>query len=120
MSCDRITALLKEAAGDAADILSVEDKPPFYVGPDNPAVRVCMDSYNRITGEEAKPITIGGGTYARHFRNAVAFGPEHPERSSPAFCGPIHGINEGASLADFLEALKIYILSLVRLEKLEF
>lgn len=120
MSCERITALLQEAGGDAADVLSVEDQPPFYVGADNPAVRICMDSYNRITGEEAKPVTIGGGTYARHFHNAVAFGPEHPERPSPAFCGPIHGINEGAPLADFLEALKIYIFSLVRLEELDF
>ena len=65
-------------------------------------------------------MTIGGGTYARHFSNAVAFGPEHPERPCPEFCGPIHGVDEAARLSDFLEALKIYIVSLLRLETLDF
>ncbi len=120
MSGDRITALLKESAGDAAEILPENDTPPFYLSPDNPAVQACIDSYNLITGEKVKPITIGGGTYARHFRNAIAFGPEHPERPLPSFCGPIHGVNEAAPLSDFLEALRIYILTLIRLEALEF
>ena len=117
---ETLTKTLQAEAGDAADIIVDADNVPFYIELDNPALQACIDSYNLVTGEQAKPITIGGGTYARHFSNAAAFGPEHPERPYPAFCGPIHGIDEAARLSDFLEALKIYIISLLRLENLDF
>ena len=117
---ERITALLREAAGEAADVVVTADTVPFYMALDNPAVQICIDSYNLVTGEDARPFTIGGGTYARHFPNAVAFGPEHPERPAPSFCGPIHGVDEAARLSDFMEALKIYIVALLRLESLDF
>ena len=120
MSGERITEILREAAGNSADVFPVNDSVPFCMNPENPAVRACIDSYNQITGEDAHPFTIGGGTYARHFPNAVAFGPEHPERPAPDFCGPIHGINEAAKKADFMEALRIYILALLRLEELDY
>ena len=119
-SGERITGLLREAAGDCAEIFVDADNVPFYVGLDNPAVQACIESYNLVTAENARPFTIGGGTYARHFPNAVAFGPEHPERPYPDFCGPIHGIDEAARLSDFTEALKIYIVALLRLEMLDF
>ena len=63
---------------------------------------------------------MGGGTYARDFPNAVSFGPEHPERPAPDFAGPIHGVDEAASIADLLEALKIYIVTLMRLQEVDF
>ncbi len=120
MSGEKLAALLAQEAGDLAEIAMDQDKAPFYMSVDNPAVKVCIDAYNDVTGEQAKPYTIGGGTYARCFPNAVAFGPEHPERPAPAFAGPIHGVDEAACKADFLEALKIYILALLELEKLPF
>ncbi|MBQ9721688.1 MAG: M20/M25/M40 family metallo-hydrolase, partial [Oscillospiraceae bacterium] len=120
MSGDRLASLLKQQAGDLAEIAIDADKPPFYMPLDNPAVQVCIGAYNDITGEQARPYTIGGGTYAREFPNAVSFGPEHPERPQPAFAGPIHGVDEAASKAFFLEALQVYILALLRLEELDF
>ena len=119
MTGERITELLREAAGSSAEVFAVNDSVPFCMDPENPAVRACIDSYNQVTGENARPFTIGGGTYARHFPNAVAFGPEHPERTAADFCGPIHGINEAAKKTDFMEALRIYILALLRLEELD-
>ena len=119
-SGEAITARLREAAGSAAEIQVDADAAPFYLTLDNPAIQACMDSYNLVTGENARPFTIGGGTYARHFPNAAAFGPEHPERPAPAFAGPIHGIDEAARLSDLMEALKIYIVALLRLEALDY
>ena len=119
MTGDKITATLCQAAGETADIVVDADNAPFYLSLDNPAVQTCIDSYNLITGEQAVPYTIGGGTYARHFPNAVAFGPEHPERPMPDFCGPIHGVDEAGSRKDLMEALKIYITALLRLEQLD-
>ena len=116
----KIAAAVQALAGDLAEVTVDRDAEPFYMSLDNPAVQVCINAYNAVTGENAKPYTIGGGTYARDFPNAVSFGPEHPERPVPAFAGPIHGVDEAASKAWLLEALKVYILALIELEKLDF
>ena len=116
----RIAAAIREKAGGTADVFVDRDTVPFYMDPGNPAVRTCIDVYNTVTGGNAKPYTMGGGTYARHFPNGVSFGPEHPEREQPDFAGPIHGADEAACLDWLKEALKIYILALIALEKLDF
>ena len=120
MSGEKITALLRTCAGEAAEIQVDSDDAPFYIEPDHPAIQACMDCYRAVTGERAEPITIGGGTYARHFPKGCAFGPEHIGRPMPDFCGPMHGVNEAARLSDLLEALKIYILALLKLEELDY
>ena len=63
---------------------------------------------------------MGGGTYARHFKNAVSFGIEEPEAAYPDFVGQMHGANEGVPEALLFQALKIYILAVTRLMKLSF
>ena len=119
-SGERIAAGIREKAGELAEVRLEQDAPPFYMPLDNPAIQACIGAYNAVTGENAEPFTIGGGTYARDFPNAVSFGPEHFDRPVPDFVGPIHGADEGACLAWLLEALKVYILALIELEKLEF
>ena len=94
---------------------------PFYIEADTPAIKACIDTYNEVTGENATPFTMGGGTYARHFPYAVSFGPEHSDVAAlPEFGGPMHGANESAPIDKLLEALKIYILALLRLEEIDF
>lgn len=117
---EEITEILEKTAGGAAVIKAGLAAPPFWKDPDSPEIEACMKAYREVTGEDAKPFSIGGGTYARHFPNAVAFGPEHPERPRPAFAGSIHGAEEAASEAELLESLKIYILALLGLEQLDF
>ena len=116
---EKIAAAISEKGEGFAHCTVDRDTAPFYMSLDNPCVKVCLDAYNTVTGEDTKPYTIGGGTYSRDFPNAVPFGPEHPERPSPDFAGPIHGVDEAASIADLLEALKIYILTLIRLQEIE-
>lgn len=119
-SSQDIVAQLSGNWGELAQIHVLSDSKPFYMRLDNPAVQACVDTYNAVTGEQAQPYTIGGGTYARHFPNAVSFGPEHPERPAPAFAGPIHGVDEAANINWLMEALQIYILALIELEKLDY
>ena len=119
-SGETITAGIREKAGDLATVTLERDAAPFSMPLDNPAIQACIGAYNAVTGENAEPFTIGGGTYARDFPNAVSFGPEHFDRPVPDFVGPIHGADEGACLAWLLEALKVYILALIELEKLDF
>lgn len=116
-SGDVITAQLEKLAGNAAAVENAHAAEPFYIEPDAAPIRALVDTYNEVTGEDAKPFTIGGGTYARHFPAAVSFGPERLDTVLPEFAGSIHGANEGADLEQLLQALKIYIVSLVQLEQ---
>lgn len=119
-SAERIVAAIEAVDPGAVSISIDTNEPPFYMELDNPGVQACLSSYNEVTGENAQPYTIGGGTYARQFPNAVSFGPEHPEREQPAFVGPMHGADEGANKAWLIEALKVYILTLLKLEQIDF
>ena len=59
------------------DIVSqYRDQPPLYVPKDTPLVRSLMKAYSTVTGKNATPIAIGGGTYARALERGVAFGGE--------------------------------------------
>ncbi len=111
---------LQACFGSAAEVVCTRDAAPFYKSPECPEIKACMDAFCFVTGQDAKPFTIGGGTYARDFPNAVGFGPEYAERKRPPFVGQMHGAEEGASKAELLESLKIYILSLLNLEEIEF
>ena len=119
-SGEKIASILRARYGEVLEVETDREAPPFYMSLDKPEVQVCIKAYNSITGENAEPYTIGGGTYARDFPNAVSFGPEHPERPAPDFAGPIHGVDEAASKEWLLEALKVYILALIELQKLDF
>ena len=119
-SGEKIASIIRERLGDVVEVTVDRDAPPFYMSLDKPEVQVCIGAYNSVTGENAEPFTIGGGTYSRAFPTAVSFGPEHPERPQPDFAGPIHGADEAACKADLLEALKVYIVALTELEKIDF
>ncbi len=93
---------------------------PFYIEPSSPAIRALVDTYNEVTGQDKKPFTMGGGTYARHFPNAVSFGIEEPEETWPACCGAMHSANEGVPIEHLMKCLKIYLLATARLMELEF
>ncbi len=69
-----------------------------YIAPDTELVGTLMDVYGELSGDrESKPISIGGGTYAREFKNAVAVGVTRPDR--PDLC---HIANENILLSEML------------------
>ncbi len=49
-------------------------KPGHFIAADSELVSTLMAVYNEAMGVESKPISMGGGTYARDMKNAVAFG----------------------------------------------
>ncbi len=109
---------LAESVGGTLDVESF--RLPFYVDPNAPVIRTLIQTYNDVTGENAKPFTMGGGTYARHFTSAVSFGMEKPGEKKPAWIGSAHGADEGVREGLLWEALKIYIIAIARLMKLDF
>ena len=119
-SGQQIVDTIAAKAGELADVILDSDAVPFYMDVNNPGLQVCLKAYSDVTGNKAEPYTMGGGTYARDFPNGVCFGPENNGRERPDFVGHIHGADEAGSLAELLEAMKIYILTLIELDKLDY
>ena len=49
-------------------------KPGHFIPADSELVSTLMNIYNELNGSDSKPLSMGGGTYAREMENAVAFG----------------------------------------------
>lgn len=80
------------------------DSKPLYVPVDNFLVKTLMKVYQEHTGDmETKPITIGGGTYARATKNAVAFGPMFPGQPDIA-----HQKDEFIAIKHLVDIAEIY------------
>jgi len=85
----------------------------LYKDPNSDLVKKLMKVYQKHTGDlEAKPINIGGGTFARAMANSVAFGPHFLDK--PTF---IHQKNEFIGIDDLLLATIIYTEALYELAK---
>lgn len=97
------------------------DSKPSYRSADTKEVQALLNAYSDVTGAEAKPFVMGGGTYARCFPNAVAFGPSFPGtvKPTPAGKGSAHQADECASVDNLMKALKIYIAALLNLNELK-
>ena len=116
---EEIKARLEAASEGCATVEEATWRVPFYISADAAPIQALIETYNEVTGENAKPFTMGGGTYARHFPKAVSFGPERLDTVLPEFGGPMHGANEAANIAQLMQALKIYILAILKLETIE-
>ena len=119
-TAERITETLGAlAAAHGCTFESDRGMEPFYVSPDSPEIHALLKTYAEYTGREGRAFTIGGGTYARHFKRACAFGPQDPADELPEWVGGEHGPDEGVSEEAMRRALKIYIVSIARLMELD-
>lgn len=81
-SRDEIAAKLAKALPEAHITLK-NFHDPLYVPEDHPLVKGLLTAYKNVTGDEgARPISIGGATYARVLPCGVAFGPIFPGEKS--------------------------------------
>ncbi len=96
-----VAILKKELSGFDISVASLQ--PPLFVSPDHPLVKTLLNAYNKAMGTSEKPITIGGGTYARALPLGVAFGPSFPNTIST-----VHQDDEYVELSDFYKSIDIY------------
>lgn len=97
-----VTSLLREnLSGCTVELYS--DQAPIHVDKNSTLVKTLLSAYNKVTGENAEPIAIGGGTYARALKQGVAFGPIFPGQEST-----IHQKDERVKIDDLLKMSKIY------------
>ena len=74
---------------------------PLYADKDSKLVKLLSDAYESVTGEKAELYSTGGGTYARHMKNSVAFGIERPGEP-----GRAHMPDEYIPVNDLIEDTK--------------
>ena len=108
------------AASIGATFTLDHDITPFLMDPDSPQVRALTDAYNQVTGEDAQPFTMKGGSYARMFSRAVSFGPEKRWEPKPVWAGGMHAANETISEDLLKQALEIYIRAIGNLMQIDF
>ena len=93
------------------EIKVISDSNPHYINPKSELVTKLHEAYVEVTNDtENKIITIGGGTYARLLKNAVAFGAALPGRETVA-----HMVDEYMSIEDLKIACLVYIKSIEKL-----
>ncbi|MFA6889431.1 MAG: dipeptidase PepV [Bacilli bacterium] len=94
---------LQEKAG-SVKVKVIKDSVPHYVAKDSIFVKTLHEAYIKYTGDRTSPLmTIGGGTYARAFKNCVAFGMLMPGREEV-----VHQVNEYLIISDLMKATAIY------------
>jgi succinyl-diaminopimelate desuccinylase len=93
----------KKVADAGLDYQEVTGKAPLYVPADNFLVKKLSEVYERVTAEKTTLISIGGGTYSRAIKNAVAFGPLFPGQPELA-----HQKDEYIGVDDLIKCTKIY------------
>ena len=97
---------------------NISDSPPRYDSPEDPKIKLLIKTTEDFVGGDMTPIVIGGGTHARNFPNAIPYGPEILREEADKLYGGPHSVNEGVKLETLLNAIKIYAVTLIRLDEL--
>jgi succinyl-diaminopimelate desuccinylase len=84
----------------------------LYVEKDSYLVKTLTDIFKSETGIDAEPIAIGGGTYARAFKNCVSFGMNFP--GDKDMC---HQVDEFVDIDKLIMGAKIYATAIYELAK---
>lgn len=118
---DAITEGVKKAFKDAGSPLTVsviQHKGPLFVDPKSQLVSTLEKIYRDYSKDLSTPLlTMGGGTYARSFKNFVAFGAEFPTRERPSWVGQVHQADEGYEIEQMVLATAIYAQAIYDLSK---
>ncbi|OKO91835.1 Acetylornithine deacetylase [Geobacillus proteiniphilus] len=108
-----IRQTLSNAAAERGLTLSrFSDTKPHYIDPNHELVRTLQRVYEEQTGEPARLLAIGGGTYARALTAGVAFGALFPGRPDVA-----HQKDEYIEIDDLVKATAIYAQAIYELAK---
>ena len=121
ITADEVIATFQRLAGEYGCTFEAGiAKEPFYMDPSLPEIQALLETYREYSGRaDAEAFVIGGGTYARKFPRACAFGPHDPSVADPDWVGIEHGPDEGVSEEVLRRALKVYIVSIARLMELD-
>lgn len=94
----------------------IDGEPSHYLlfDPKSKLVSTLLEAYRKETGDNSEPLTTGGGTYAKHAKNTIAFGALFPGRVST-----MHEPNEYMPVEDIYLSAAIYAHAIDLLGKLD-
>jgi succinyl-diaminopimelate desuccinylase len=96
-------------ADNGYDVQVMSKKRKIYKNRNDQLVKGLMKIYRETSGDmETEPLVIGGGTYARAFENALAFGPLFPGVEDTC-----HQKDESMSIDDLMRFTEIYLKTIV-------
>ena len=96
-------SLVRQFSSYGASCECVYHVRPLYTPSDSPVLGALLSAYREVTGDDSRPISIGGGTYAKAMPNMVAFGPNFPRHENRE-----HMEDEYILVEDFLKLEEIY------------
>lgn len=93
------------------DYQVISDSKPHFIDPSDELVTTLYEIYKKYTNDYVnKPMTIGGGTYARAMSKGVAFGMLFPGRPDV-----VHQADEHVYIEDLVLATAIYAEAMMKL-----
>ena len=96
-------SLVRQFSSYGASCECVYHVRPLYTPSDSPVLGALLSAYREVTRDDSRPISIGGGTYAKAMPNMVAFGPNFPGHENRE-----HMEDEYILVEDFLKLEEIY------------
>lgn len=114
---------LQEAAKRYGLTLTIKkNSKAMYCPPESPVVKCLTNSYQKYSGYDNPAYMMSGGTYARKLPNGLGFGMALPGkkiyRPDPARpVGDFHQADESICISQLLEAMAIYAMCLIDLDK---
>lgn len=110
---DQLIKRIKENVAEyQVHVTDIDHLPAHYVHEHHPLITILSTVYEQQTGEPARLLTTGGGTYARVLKTGVAFGPVFPGKVETA-----HQRNEYIEIDDLLKATAIYAQAIYELAR---
>lgn len=109
---DILSRIRKVADKYGIEVEVLDHQGPLYVPEENFLVKTLKKVYAEQTGQPAYTVAIGGGTYARAIKNAVAFGAVFPGKPEMA-----HQRDEYIEIEDLMMNAKIYAHAIAELVK---
>lgn len=103
--------LLKNEFKDL-EVIKLSSQEPLYVEKDSYLVETLVKIFNKKTGLNESPIAIGGGTYARAFKNFISYGA-----TMPGDLDMCHQVDEFIEIDKLILSAKIYAEAIYELSK---
>ena len=110
---ERLTKLMEESGWK---MTYMHNRPGFKVPKDNPMPDRFTAIYHELTGSDAKPYFMSGGTYSRALKNAFTVGAWAPDPDSksippelPAGHGGAHQKDECISIDSHFQAVRVLV-----------
>ena len=100
----------KKYCNDNLEVKVARIQEPLYLEKYNKLVKQLCSIFNDYNYSNLEPIAIGGGTYARAFKNCISFGPQIP--GAKDMC---HQSDEYISIENLMFCTKVYAEAILKL-----